>query len=59
MCRALAAVGGEDLLPQLGTLIAELLLIPSGENLLFAHEALRRACVSELALTTISARGTC
>lgn len=48
VCRTLAAVGGEDLLPQLGTLIAEQLLVPSGENLLFAHEALRDACLSEL-----------
>lgn len=48
LCRILAAASGEDLLPYLGTLIAEQLLVPSGENLLFAQEALRRACLDEL-----------
>ena len=48
-CRALAAArGGGEQLQHLGELIAAEVLVASGQNLLFAHPCLRRACAAEL-----------
>ena len=47
LCRALAASGGESLLPNLGELITHGVLIPVGSNLQFAHDGFRKLCVSE------------
>jgi tetratricopeptide (TPR) repeat protein len=49
LCRALAESAEADLLRYLGELIDAEILVPSGENLLFAYEQFRKTCASELA----------
>jgi tetratricopeptide (TPR) repeat protein len=48
LCRALAESAEADLLKHLGELIDAEILVPSGENLLFAYEQFRKTCASEL-----------
>jgi len=48
VCRLLAAVGGDNLLPHLGELLGEGVLIPAGANVQFAYDSFRRACAAAL-----------